>query len=430
MAWPSPMPSPPALPETIDAYHWRPGVVLAMLIGQFVFLGLTVGVQGVLWAELVSVWQISMGVFGTAQLVAPLISVVLLVVGGTIVGRAGTRLLALSSLVLLGLSAVALGGVTNLWGLIVALVLLGAGNGLFELGMNGATLDWEQATGRAAINLMHAGFSAGAVVGALGAGLLLGGGWRAGQILLLLAVSAGLLLLVSVPVRYPPAAGATSATAGAAPATAGATTATAGATERAPGAGTTGLGATLQLFRQRRPLVALAVIGMLGAVGEIVANLWSVIYLQGLGANAVVGGVTFSLLNGAMLIGRLINAPLIARHGARLSLQLSGLGLFVTTLLLFLPGGLPLAIAAFILLGLAVAGVVPTVLGEGARQAPGNSGAIAGGMLAAVYLSFMVSPPLIGWLADLFSLQAALAILGLSGLAIVWLISTSPPSSG
>lgn len=41
---------------------------------------------------------------------------------------------------------------------------------------NSATLDWERATGRSVMNLMHAGFSAGAVVGALVAGLLVGQG--------------------------------------------------------------------------------------------------------------------------------------------------------------------------------------------------------------------------------------------------------------
>ena len=42
-------------------------------------------------------------------------------------------------------------------------------------------------------------------------------------------------------------------------------------------------------------------------------------------------------------------------------------------------------------------------------------------MLAAVYVSFVISPPLIGWVAEFGSLQVALAILGISGAAAVWL---------
>ena len=160
---------------------------------------------------------------------------------------------------------------------------------------------------------------------------------------------------------------------------------------------------------------------MLGAVGESVANLWSVIYLREQGAGALLGGATFALLSGAMLVGRLVNAPLLNRLGPRASLLVSGAGLILAAILLLLPGGVPLAIAAFMLLGLAVAGVVPTVFTAAARLAPGQSGAIAGGILAAVYLSFMVTPPVIGWLAEFFSLQAALLTVGLSGLGMLWL---------
>ena len=97
------------------------------------------------------------------------------------------------------------------------------------------------------------------------------------------------------------------------------------------------------------------------------------------------------------------------------------LSALLASILLLLPGGVPLAVLAFILLGLAVAGVVPTVLAAGPCLAPGNSGAVADGMLAAVYLSFLICPPVIGWLADLVSLQAALLTVGLSGLGILWL---------
>jgi hypothetical protein len=42
-------------------------------------------------------------------------------------------------------------------------------------------------------------------------------------------------------------------------------------------------------------------------------------------------------------------------------------------------------------------------------------------MLAAIYLSFIVLAPLVGWIADLFSLQAALLTLVVSGVGILLL---------
>ncbi len=369
--------------------------MFALLLADFALLGLTVGAQGVLWAEIMPALRLSAGAFGSAQLMSPLVAVGLLLFGGQIAARLGKKRMGGASLFLLAAASLALAASRDVWGLVAALALLGAGNGLFETAMNGTALDWEQATGRSGLNVMHAGFSAGAVVGALGAGALLGASWGHGGVLALLALICGLMLAATLPVHYPPA--------------------------DTGAAGMQGPGATLRLPLRRPGLAILAVVCMLGAVGESVANLWSVIYLGERGAGAVLGGATFALLSAAMLGGRLANAPLVDRLGARVSLQVSGVGLVSATLLLLLPGGLPLAVAAFLLLGLAVAGVVPTMLGAGARLAPGNSSAVASGMLAAVYVSFLICPPLIGWLAEIASLQAALALVGLSGLGILWL---------
>ncbi|HEX2325124.1 MAG TPA: MFS transporter, partial [Chloroflexota bacterium] len=161
-------------------------------------------------------------------------------------------------------------------------------------------------------------------------------------------------------------------------------------------------------------------IAALGSVGESVANLWSVIYLSELGAGALAGGAAFALANAAMLAGRVLNGPLVARHGARPSLLLSGAGLLLASGLLLLPG-VPLAVAGFALIGLAVAGIVPTTLSAAGRLAPGHSGAVSGGLMAAVYLAFAVCPPLVGWLAERASLQAALLVVGLSGAGILGL---------
>jgi MFS family permease len=366
-----------------------------LLAGYFSLFGVIIGAQGVLWAELVIALRLSKSVFGAVQLVSPLLSVVLLLAGGQLAGWVGKKRLALVSLALLAASNLALGGAGGLLGLAGALLLAGAGNALLEMSMNGATLDWERASGRGVMNLMHAGFSGGAVLGAFAAGLLLGQGWGYSQVLFVLVLLCGLALLASLPVRYPP-------------------TDSAGA---APG----GPRATLRLLFGQRALIVLAIICVLGIVGESFANLWSVIYLHELGAAALVGGAAFALFNAAMFAGRLGNSWVVGRRGVRASLRASGVGMLLSALLLLLPGSVPLAIAAFVLLGLAVAGVVPTVLSAAARFAPGNTAALTGGIMAAAYSGFILCPPLTGWIADRFSLQAALITVGFSGLAVIWL---------
>ena len=373
---------------------WSPKRALAVLLLGFALLGLTIGVQAVLWAELMPTFGVSPGVFGSAQLISPLISIVLLVLGGQLSSQFGKKRMGLASMAMLGAAALVLSARAGLPGLVLALALLGVANGLFETSMNGAALDWENATGRRVLNVLHATFSLGAVVGSVGAGWLLASGVSATRVLWLVAALSLLVFAGMLPVRFAPANDARSSS---------------------------GLATTLRLVFGRRALMVLAVICTLGAVGESVANVWSVVYLYQRGGGALLGGATFALLSGAMLVGRLGNAWFIERFGDKASLRASGIGLMLAAILLVIPGGLGVAIGGFAVLGLSVAGIVPTVLGAAARIAPAQTGVVAGGMLAAVYVSFVISPPLIGWVAEFGSLQVALAILGISGAATVWL---------
>ncbi|HVG97236.1 MAG TPA: MFS transporter [Chloroflexota bacterium] len=310
----------------------------------------------------------------------------------------------------------ALASGSGLGALVLALAVTGAGFGLFEIAVNGAAMDWEALSGRSVLNSLHAGYSGGAVVGAVGAGVLLGLGWRPDGILLLTALCSLPLIAATVVVRFPPSG----LPAPAAPA----------GSPGPPGSPAGGLRRALAPLRPLRPLLPLAGAAALASVGESVANLWSVIYLAELGAGSLLGGAAFALANAAMLAGRLVNARVVARLGTATSLHLSGAGLILASAILFLPGlpwlpgddptgRVPLAVAGFGLLGLAVAGVVPTALTAGARLVPGNSGAVAGALMTAVYLAFVVAPPLVGWLAEASSLRAALLVVALSGVGII-----------
>ncbi len=373
---------------------WQPAIAFTLLLSYFVLFGIIIGGQGVLWADIVQTLGLSKSTFGLAQLVSPLVSVGLLLAGGQLTAWAGKKRLALVSLALLGVSLLLLAGAGQLWGLVGSLVVAGAGAGLLELAMNGGTLDWEQATRRNIMNIMHAGFSGGAVLGALGAGLLLGFGWGYSAALVVMAVLCGLLMLATPGVAYPPV--------------------------DATQIETSGPSATLRLLFSRAMLVV-ALLCLLGAVGESDANLWSVIYLRELGAATVVGGAAFALFNGAMFVGRLLNAPIVERLGARFSLLVSGVLLVLANVLLMVASSVSLAIAGFVLLGLGVAGVIPTALVIASRTVRGNNGAITGATMAAGYSGFIICPPVIGAIADWTSLSVALLSVGLSGLAVLLL---------
>jgi MFS family permease len=381
-------------PAARDA--WHPPQIFALLLSYFALFGIIIGAQGVLWADIKMALQMSEGIFGTAQLASPLVSVGLLLLAGQLSASFGKKRLAFISLLLLAGALLALAGAGGLLVFVISLLIAGTAHGLFETAINGATLDWERATGRGVMNVMHAGFSGGAVLGAIATGLLLGADWDYVGVLLLLVALCLVSFVATAPVRYPPV----------------------DRSEVDSGAPSQ----TLRLIWGRPSLRVLALLCLMGIVGESVAFLWSVIYLRDLGAATVVSGAAFAMFNAAMFVGRLLNAPLVERKGPRFSLILSGCGLILANVLLMLPGGVSLAVVAFVVLGLAMAGVVPTVLSVAAGLVPGNSGAVAGGIMAAAYAGFIVCPPLIGWVTEFFSLRAALLSVGLSGVGILVLV--------
>jgi hypothetical protein len=260
--------------------------------------------------------------------------------------------------------------------------------------MNGAALDWERATGRHMLNLVHGSFNGGAVAGALAAGAMLAAGWKPPGVLAAVASLATVMLFATLGVTY-------------------------------PRLGTQAItdipGATFRLMIGSKSLSVLSEIGALGAVGESVIFLWSVIYLRERGASPMIGGLAFSLLSSAMMAGRLANIEIVRRFGFRASFHVSGMGLLCSSILLLVSRGLAPAILALGLMSVSVAGVLPTVLTAGAAFAPKQTGAVSAGVLAAFYVGLMVTSPTVGVLADAFSLNVAFLVVGLSGLGISWL---------
>jgi fucose permease len=385
-----------------ETHDWRPEMVLSLLLSYFVLFGLFVGVTGVLWAEIMRTLGIGPGIFGTAMLTTSVMAICILLFYGRLYTRFGAKPLMLVGLAIYASAMVVLANLVNFGVFIVALALLGVGISLVQGAMNSSVLDWEQVTQRNIMNLAHAMFSAGAIIGAFTAGAALGAGWTYSRLLYGLTLLIGLSLLSTLPVRYPPSQA---------------------------GSATVASNSLRYLFSQRT-LLTLAGIITFSTLFESVANTWSVIYLrQGLGTTAVIGGATFGLFNLAMFIGRLLNTPVVARKGARFSLLISGGGLALSSILLVATGNVLLAVIAFGLMGLAVAGVFPTVMSAAAKYTGGNSGEVTGAMMIVVCVAFMIGPPLIGWLAELISLQGALLVVGFFGLGMFWLSRQLPTQS-
>ncbi|NTU84475.1 MAG: MFS transporter [Chloroflexales bacterium] len=383
------------------ARNWRQPSLRVLLIVQYALFSVVIGLQGVLWGEVQQTLALDEGVFGTAMAVTPLTGFAVLVLAGPYLRLIGRRRLAVGGLLTIAGALLALGTAQTMAGLLLARLLAGLGFALVESSATSTALDWEAASGCGLLGVLYGVFSGGVVVGALLGGALLGLGVSYRGALLLLVPGVLLAAVASSLAGYPQA----SPTPGAPPV-------------RAP----------LALLRNRG-FQALAAVCLLGVAGEALADLWAVIYLRTLGATPLISGAAFALFNGAMIGGRLANGALHTRLGVRRLVQLSGLGVAGAAGLLAL-GGVLSSVTAFGLLGLAVAGVMPTVLGLARVERAGGDAAVRG-LVATTYLGFVLAPPLIGWLAEHTGLGSALLLcLGLISLGLGALAWAIPPSSG
>ncbi|UOY02362.1 MFS transporter [Blastococcus sp. PRF04-17] len=171
---------------------------------------------------------------------------------------------------------------------------------------------------------------------------------------------------------------------------------------------------------RRTAVLALAALGALGVCGAFVEDAgasWSALYLRTeLAAGAATAGLGFVALQGAMTIGRLTGDRIVDRFGQRLVAQVGGA---------MIAAGMGLALAwpsvlttlvGFALAGLGVATLIPATY-HAADELPGLR---RGTGLAVINwllrIGFLVSPLLIGVLADATSLRVALVVVVVAGL--------------
>jgi hypothetical protein len=294
---------------------------------------------------------------------------------GALAARHGSRpLVAVAPLYLIAvvLPALAVDVVT----LLLAVLVVGAANGVLDIAMNTQGVAVERALGTRLFSSLHAAFSFGALAGAGSAAV---------------AAAAGI-----DPLPHLAVAGVLSA---------------AVAVLLARGlVRDEGHAEGPRFARPSRRLAALGVIAFCALMAEGSVYDWSGVYLSdeaGAAAGLAPLGLTASSLT--MGLGRLVGDRVAEAIGASTAV---GGGALIAALGLGLALALPTpapAIAGFAVMGAGLSVVFPLTL-----RAAGIHGDAAAPALAAVstvgYAGFLAGPPLIGVLAEVSSLQAALAL--------------------
>lgn len=358
------------------------------LLVAFGAFGLVWGAWQAVLPDLAGRFGLSSGPLGLMLTAGFAVSLPAMLLTGRLIDRIGPGpAMAITAAIMAGGLAI-VGMLLSLPVLVIGIILFVVGSGAFDVAINGAALGHETWSRAARLTLLHAAFSGGGVLGAVGAGALVGGGIGFQAVYPALAV---MLLAVAVM------------------------TARAG-WRRATSGGSVPREIALAML----PLAGLAGLAFL-AEGSM--ETWSAIYLRDvLGAAAFVGALGPGAFHAAMLIGRLIGVGVAGSLGAPATLLVSGSMTFIGMVVALAVPVTAVAIAGMALAALGASFVVPVVVSLAGRRAGPYAGRAASYVLTLGYAGFLIGPSLVGILGELVGLRAALVVIPV-GAAVIALAS-------
>lgn len=365
------------------------GPVRRVAAWSFLALGLVISMLGPALPGIQATFGLGMAEVGLLAVLNSGGYVISVFVGGLAADRWGRRRLLLAGTATLALSVTAF-ALAPSWPLaLAASALVGVGSGLVDGPINALITEHSGEQRGADLNLTHAFFGFGAVAGPLLAGLLLAAslGWRWLYLpggLLAVALAALTWRLDLGQERLTPAGG---------------------------GHGRAVLAA---------PVVWLLAVVLCLYVGvELMIGTWAFSHLRlAFGAGDGAAGLGTALYWGGITLGRFIMGALGSRVGPHQLIVGNVVAAAVALGLLVAAPTLPLAIAALLGVGVALANIFPAVVAAGGEIYPEAAGTVSGALIAAGGLGGAVFPWLAGVVGEAAGLETALAY-GIGLLAVM-----------
>lgn len=358
---------------------------------------------------------ISYGTLGIAMAMWPVGALLLGLLAAALIRRFRSSRVAVAAMMVSALALLGAGVAPNVWVFAAMLFVVGATDAWVDVAQNAHGLRVQRLYKRSIFNAFHALWSIGAVTGGLIGGLAAGVGlavaWQFG--LMLVAVLA--VNVAAYPMLLP----------GPEPQHVGEE----GADEAAlphPHASHPPLRHVPA--RTWALLGALTVIAIAAGWAEDAASTWSASYMRDqLLAGATVASLAFVAMQGCQFIGRLLGDGMVDRWGQRTVARWGGA-------LVAVGMGLALAfpttwgtIVGFGAAGFGVATLIPGAM-HAADELPGLRAGTGLTVLSwLLRVAFLISPPLVGWIADQSSLRVGLTLVPVFGVLIVVLAGAMAP---
>ncbi|RFA07615.1 MFS transporter [Subtercola boreus] len=367
--------------------------------------------------------------FGAAVAAFPLGALLAGLTAGLLIRRFRSSRVAVAATLVTAIGLLLAGFATSWAVLALTLLIAGAMDSITDVAQNSHGLRVQKLFGRSIINSFHAVWSVGAVTGGV-----MGAAAAALSVPLLTHLTISAVLLGGIAVvsyRW--------LLTGPEPEIEPSTT-------QSREAGSAGAGSADGRIRQRHltrilrygVILALVVIASSGAIVEDAGSSWSAIYLTGdLGASAFVAGLGFIALQSMQFVGRLLADRMVDRFGQRAVARAGGIIVFVGMGAALAFPTIPGTIIGFGLAGFGVASLIPAAMHTadtlpGLR--PGTGLTIVSWLLR---VGFLISPPIVGAIADASSLRFGLLVVPAAGLLVLLFSSVlgtrssnSSPSAG
>ncbi|MET7293909.1 MFS transporter [Streptomyces griseoloalbus] len=322
---------------------------------------------------------------------------------GVLVRRLGSARVAVAGTLLTGAGALAAGLADSVAVFAAALFLAGAMDAITDVAQNAHGLRVQRRYGRSIINSFHAIWSVGAVTGGAMAAAAIALDLSRGQHLLISGVLFGIAACAALRYCLP-----------------GPDTEPIARDEDTTDRGPRQEPNAAAPRRTVYVLAALVLIATAGTLVEDAGNSWATLYLSdSLHASVTLAACGFIALVGAQFVGRLIGDRLVDRFGQRQVARAGGLVAMAGMGLALAVPTVPGTILGFAAAGFGVATLVPAAMHE-ADELPGlkpGSGLTIVSWL--MRLGFLLSPPVVGLVADATSLRAGLLVVPLAGLLVI-----------
>lgn len=358
----------------------------------FFFVGLCFASWAARIPDIQAKFDLSEGQLGTLLLFLPLGSVIGLPIAGWAVHQFGSRIVIMVGAVCYALTLPLIGLAPSTWLLVPVLILYGMLGNTMNISLNTQALNLEDQMGKSILASFHGLWS---MAGFTGAGI--------GALMIYLGLSPAAHYAVVAGISFVIIFSAQSYI----------------IKEKAASAD-----GGLVLKKPDALLLRISLIAFLGMMCEGCMFDWSGVYFKKVVmADPSLIALGYVAFMGTMASGRFLTDKIAARYTKVAVIQVSGLLIFAGLTLAVVFPTVGIATFGFLLVGLGVASIIPlsySIAGRSKLYAP----SVALALVSTIsFFGFLLGPPLIGFVADLFNLKTSFAMVAVSALGITLLSS-------